>query len=291
MNKTELHNYNLSLTLQSGQTFVWDFIDGYYYGFTTNSVIKLKQVKDNLYWQTFPESDNWKLVKNYLRLDTDYTTILQRINKDKYLNSAIKHFPNLRLLRQDFNETVIAFILSARKNIKAVKGSLRELSKIFGEKVTVDNMVFYTFPKLENLASATLAELKDAKIGYRARFIKVTAKEIFTKNLQKTISALSEEDARSELKKLSGVGDKVADCVLLYSLGFDNAVPLDVWGQRFLTSYYGLDPKLPYAKMREWIRDYFEGFAGWAGQYLFEYIRNLKPPSQRLVRLGRKKSK
>ncbi len=86
---------------------------------------------------------------------------------------------------------------------------------------------------------------------------------------------MSETDARKTLLGINGVGEKIADCVLVFGLGFDNVTPLDVWSKRVFTRFYKLNPKMKYEDMRFWASNYFEGYAGWAGQFLYEYIRTL----------------
>lgn len=285
MNFIEIENYDLDLTLNSGQVFVWKKIGDFWYGSTVNGVIKLHQLprqsavqdgKRGIYWQTYPEKDNEKLVRQYLRLDDDYDQIVKAIQHDKHVNLALGKYQGLRLLKQDFNETIISFIISANKNVPAIKSSIDKLSRLYGSMLKVDGLDFYTFPLVEKIAEADLSDLKSTSIGYRVPYVLDTAKVLALKdrNAENSIVNLSESEAREELLELMGVGPKVADCVLVYSLGFDNVTPLDRWGQRFLAQYYGLDPKLSYKEMRNWVQKNFNGFAAWAGQYLFEMIRN-----------------
>jgi N-glycosylase/DNA lyase len=120
-----------------------------------------------------------------------------------------------------------------------------------------------------------LNELLKCKLGFHAKYLKGVAQSLIDSDLARRIYDMEEDKARKELVKLHGVGNKIADCVLIYSLGFDNVTPLDVWGKRICTDIYNCNPKMKYEEMRAWIDKYFEGYAGWAGQFLFEYIRNL----------------
>lgn len=273
MNQLYLPNYNLPATLLGGQSFSWDEINGYFYGFTQDKLIKLKRVNDYINWQTYPENDDLEFVTKYLQTSYDFDTKINKINKDKHISAAIKQSAGLRILKQDFELTTLFFILSAFKNIKGIRHSVRKLSKQFGEKIVVDGMDFYLFPKTEVIANATEEELRETSIGYRAKFLKRTSQILLEQNLNTTIELMNEEEARKVLKSLPGIADKVADCVLTFSLGFSTTTPLDVWAKRVLTDLYGLDPKMSYTAMREWLNNYFDNNSALAGQYLFEYIR------------------
>ena len=275
MNKIKITDYNLPITLIGGQSFSWDFKNGFYYGFTSSKVIKLKSEDETLFWQTYPEHNDSEFVKSYLRIDTDYTKILKKIEKDKYIKSAIKKYPGLRLLKQDFEQTLLSFMITSNNNIKSIRKIIRSLNRKFGKSIIVDGEKIFLFPETERFAEATLEDLLKCKLGFRAKFIKKAASHIIQTNLKGKIRKLSETNARQSLKEISGIGDKITDCILVFSLDFDNITPLDVWGKRVLTDLYKLNPKMKYEYMRDWLGHYFEGYAGWAGQFLFEYIRNL----------------
>lgn len=273
MNNLLLPHYNLHTTLLGGQAFNFDFDEGRYYGFTQDKVITLQKENDVLYWQTYPTRDDLDFVKNYLRLDINYPKIIKQIQKDKYIKAAIKKNPNIRLLKQDFEQALFSFLISANNNIKSIRQIVRAMNKRFGKTINVSGEKIHLFPRTEILAKARLEDLLSCKLGFRAKFIKSAANHLLETNLHKTIHSLKEEEARTKLLEIKGIGNKIADCILVFSLGFDNVTPLDVWGKRVLTDFYGLDKKMNYEKMRTWISDYFQGHTSWAGQFLFEYIR------------------
>ena len=274
MNKILLQNYDLNMTLLGGQSFNFDFDGEYYWGFTQDKVMKLKKEGDKLHWQTYPEENNLNFLKDYLRLDVDYHEILKKIQKDNHVKAAIRKYPNLRLLNQDFEQTLLSFLISPNNNIKSIRKIIRALSERFGKQVDINGKKIYLFPKTEVIAGTKIEDLLGCKLGFRAKFIKAAAGYLIKKDLLTKIKELSEQDARSSLIEINGVGNKIADCVLVFSLGFDNVTPLDVWGKRVLTRFYGISPKTNYSEMQNWINNYFEGYAGWAGQFLYEYIRN-----------------
>ncbi|MBI3590925.1 MAG: hypothetical protein HY094_06050 [Candidatus Melainabacteria bacterium] len=275
MNKLSLPQYDLETTLLGGQAFNWDFEDGYFYGFTSTKAIKLKINGEELFWQTYPRKDDLHFLKKYLKLDTDYKKILKKIEKDRYIKSAIKKYPNLRLLNQDFEQTLLSFMISSNNNISSIRKIIRMLNEKFGKSITIDGKKIFLFPRTEVLANAKLDDLLGCKLGFRAKYLKGAAQYILKTELQNKIKKLSESTARNTLKEINGVGDKITDCVLVFSLGFENVTPLDIWGKRFLIQFYKLNPKMKYEEMRAWTQSYFGGYAGWAGQFLYEYIRNL----------------
>lgn len=261
-----------------GQAFNFDFEDGCYFGFTRDKVLQFKEINEKgkiyLLWQTYPEKDDLNYIKSYLRLDIDYVNILNKIQKDNYIKQAIKKYPNIRLLRQDFEQTLISFLISSNKNIKGIRSTIRNMNKKFGKSLNVLDKKIWLFPNTESLANADLEELLECKLGYRAKFIKDAARFILKNNLKKKFKETNESETREALLEINGVGDKIADCVLAFSLSFDNVTPLDVWAKRVLINFYKLSPKLKYEEMRLWTKNYFDGYAAWAGQFLYEYIRN-----------------
>ena len=274
MKKLLLPQYNLPMTLLGGQSFSWDFDRNYFYGFTSSKVIKLKKEGDELYWQTYPEQDDVNFLEKYLRLDVGYLRILRKIQKDKYVKLAVNKYPDLRLLKQDFEQTLLSFLVSPNNNIKSIRKIIRLMNQKFGRRININDKKMFLFPETEVIANAKLEDLLECKLGFRAKYLKGAAKHLLDTGLSKKIQKLSEQDARNALKEIKGIGDKIADCVLVFALGFDNVTPLDVWGKRVCTKFYKLNPKMSYDNMRNWLGNYFEGYASWAGQFLYEYIRN-----------------
>lgn len=274
MNRLYLPNYNLNATLLGGQSFSWKLIGNTYYGTTQDKGIKIREDGDYIFWQTYPQKDNWEFLRRYLNLEVDYENVLSKISEDENVEHAIQANPNLRILRQDFHLTTLSFILSSFKNIKGIRYSIDKLSQKYGEKIVVDDHFFYLFPKTEVLATAKLEDLAETSIGYRAKYLKSSAEKLL--NFDEILLKLDDDvQTRVQLKGLDGIGNKVADCIMVFALGFENIMPLDVWGQRVLINMYGLDKKMSYLKMQEWVKANFQGHAALAGQFLFEYVRKI----------------
>jgi N-glycosylase/DNA lyase len=235
------------------------------------------------------ESAKASLVKEYFRLDDDLPKIFSQINKDKIIGAAISEFRGLRITRQEPWECLISYICATYKNISAIKGMLANLSRRFGEEISLDNQSFYTFPKLEKLAKADLHQLHACGLGYRAKYVSETAKQ-FCGNIfdLERLKETAYEKAKKELMNLPGIGPKVADCVLLFSLEKLEAFPVDVWIRRVILKYYARHfPKefikkmctqeslsnSEYQKLSTFGRQYFGGYAGYAQEYMYHYER------------------
>lgn len=274
MNFLKLENYNLEKTLLGGQAFNWDFINNAYYGFTIDKIIKLIPSEQGIFWQTYPNLDDTLYVKNYLNFKDNFDTILSLISKDQNIVLAINKVQNVQILKQDFDQTLLSFILTAHKNIKAVRKVIRELSRTYGTKYNIDGFDFYTFPTPEVISTLTEEQIKKCGAGFRAKYLIEASKTLVAnKNIGQQLQLLTEENARSELLKFNGVGDKVADCVLTFSLGFYSVTPIDIWAQRVLFELYNINNKTKYSELRKWYFNYFGENTAYAGQFLFEYLR------------------
>lgn len=285
-------------TLLGGQSFSWDFDFNtqIFTGITQDKVIKLKPgdkngkynkngVNEYIYWQTYPDKDNFEYIKTYLQLDKNYNQIIKNIKGDRHIESAMKVNPNLRVLKQDFELTLLYFILSQHKNIKAIKKTVQSLSK-YGNTIKVSDgsikqeYKVNLFPNSEVINELTEEQLKETGMGFRTKYFKDAARKLIEDHVFENINELSEEEARERLMNIHGVGPKIADCVLAFSLGFDNVTPIDIWGQRVVNELYGEKEIKKYEHHREWFKNRFNGYAAWAGQFLFEYIRKLNRVSK-----------
>ncbi len=272
MNELEF-NYNLPITLLGGQDFNWEPVDDEYFASTQEAIIRIKPIQTGILWQTYPQKDNYQLIKKYFALDEAYETIIAEIRRDLHVTKAIQEFGNIKILRQPFEQTVLNFISSTNRNLKLIRQSRKLLSKNLGKDIKINFHRFYLYPATEEIAHAPIETLRQAKLGYRAEYIKRSANSLLQAQINETIKSMDEEQARGNLLQLEGVGPKVADCILTYSLGFSNVTPLDIWGQRFLIKLYNLSSRLNYEQMRKWYKNYFNGYAAYAGQFLFEYVR------------------
>ena len=232
---------------------------------------------------------NASFVENYFRLHDDLPSILLQINRDKNVGAALNEFKGLRILRQEPWECLISYICATYKSISAIKRMLCSLSKRFGEEIRLDIHSFYTFPKPEKLAKAGLHELEACGLGYRAKYVSETAKLVCeSTNDFERLKKKAYEKAKEELTGLPGVGPKVADCVLLFSLEKLEAFPVDVWIRRAILKYYAQHfpdefvksmsaqeslSSSEYERLSSFGREYFGSYAGYAQEYLYHHER------------------
>jgi len=276
---------DLNFSLRCGQVFRWKKIGEWWYGVVGQNVLKIRQSGVNLEFDGVSEG----FVRNYFRLNDDLIQISRCIAKDRYISRALKRFEGLRLVRQEPWECLIGFICSTYKNIAAIELMLQKLSIKFGEKRIFDCLDFYLFPTVDKLADASEKDLIDCGLGYRAKYVLATAKNIRDQNISlEKLKSLSYLAARKLLLDFAGVGLKVADCVLLFSLEKTEAFPVDVWVKRVILNHYA--EKLPsdlvykmrrhsslsnseYVKIGEFARSYFGVYAGYAQEYLYHFER------------------
>ena len=281
--------FSLDLTLQCGQAFRWKKIDEWWYGVVRQNVVKARQDESVIEFQTYPEELGSKFLENYFRLDDDLPKIYSSILKDEHIKVAVEEFKGLRLMRQEPWECLISYICATNKNIPAIKDMILNVSKRFGKKLLFDELEFYTFPKPNDLANTSIEELKACKLGFRAERVLEVSRKISTREVNLgALRKLNCEEAKTELMKMPGVGPKVADCVLLFSLNKLEAFPLDVWMKRIVMKYYSdcFEPTFVkkvlskksltlggYNRIGLFGRKYFGKFVGYAQEYLYHFER------------------
>ena len=255
----ETNTLNLMQTLEGGQAFRWRHTDdGVFYGVAGGRSLRLRQEENGVTLLNVPEEelDFWL---NYLDMGTNYEEIISRFSADKTLSLASEAGRGLRILRQEPFETLISFIISQNNNIPRIRGIIERLCESFGEK-TGDS---YSFPTASHLSALTEEELAPLRAGFRNRYILDAARKTMDKTVDlDLIYDMDYETGKAELKKIVGVGDKVADCVLLFAYHKTEAFPMDVWVKRIVKEYY--PDGLPECMGDE---------KGIAQQYLFEYFR------------------
>lgn len=265
---------NLDQTINSGQVFLWKKTDHIWYGVDGQNVFSASQ--DKISSLKKDESD-------FFRKGDDLGKIFKDISKDKTIRDAVKKFSGLRLLRQDPFQCYISFIVSSNSSIQNIRSSLYHICEKFGKKTTFQGMKFYLFPEPEKLAKAGNAELASCGLGYRVPFVKKAAKSVAENAID--FDFLKKADyctAKEKLLGVFGIGNKVADCILLFSLDKLESFPLDRWIIRSLQNYYPekfsfggktlTDKK--YQTLHDELIQYFGKYAGYSQQFLFKMIRD-----------------
>ena len=277
--------FDLDFSLCCGQIFRCKKIGDWWYGVAAENIFKIRQSSNMLEFDGVDE----KFVRHYFGLDDDLEQIAIGVGKDDYIRAALHRFEGLRIVRQVPWECLISFICATYKSIAAIELMLNKLSIKFGEKKSFDGMDFYIFPVAEKLGFASENSLSECGLGYRAKYVQATAKKIFQEKIDlNELKTLPYLEARKRLVEFPGVGLKVADCVLLFSLEKLEAFPVDVWVKRVILNHYSNQlpsefvkklsshdslTKGEYEKVNVFGRDYFGQYAGYAQEYLFHYER------------------
>ena len=268
---------NIRETINSGQIFLWENYGNEWFVLDGDDIIMGKQTPFEML--TFS-----KTVKNFFRQDDNYVKILKEITKDKIVKKTANHYPGLRITRKDPFQCCISFIVSSNSNIPNIRMRLQKLCRKFGTKVRVQKRDFYLFPEPKRLARATLQELKECKLGYRSKYVLDTSQAIASGEVDlDELKKMKYEQAREVLLKLPGIGDKVADCVMLFSLEKLDSFPLDTWMLKILQKYYSNNicidkksiSKKRYEDIHQNVLEHFGKYAGYSQQFLYKMERDL----------------
>ena len=268
---------NIRETINSGQIFLWENYGNEWFVLDGNDIIMGKQTPFEVI--TFS-----KIAKNFFREDDNYEKILKDITKDKIVKKATNRYPGLRITRQDPFQCCISFIVSSNSNIPNIRMRLQKLCRKFGKKVRFQKRDFVLFPEPKRLARATLQELKECKLGYRSKYVLDTSQAIASGEVDlDELKKMKYEQAREVLLKLPGIGDKVADCVMLFSLEKLDSFPLDTWMLKILQKYYSNNicidkksiSKKRYEDIHQNVLEHFGKYAGYSQQFLYKMERDL----------------
>ncbi|WP_315119402.1 DNA glycosylase [uncultured Clostridium sp.] len=267
-------NFELAHIFECGQCFRWNKTEtGSYIGVAFGKVIEVeKKGNDVLIYNTNEEEfkDIWV---GYFDLYRDYSEIKTILKKDSLLEKSVIFGNGIRLLQQEPFEIIISFIISANNRIPMIKRAIDKISKKWGEAVEYKGNTYYAFPTIDKLKDATEEELELCGTGFRAKYIADTVNKIYNKEFDiDCIKEKSDDDCHKALQNFMGIGPKVADCIMLFSMGKYSAFPVDVWVKRAMQHFY-LAPDLSLKKIRDFGRDKFGEVSGFAQQYLFYYAR------------------
>ena len=265
---------------ECGQCFRWNKeIDGSYTGVFKQNVINVKKENNDVIFTGICNGDIKEECTDYFDLNTDYENIKNKLSKiDNNLKQSIKNGEGIRILNQDLWETLISFIISANNNIPRIKGIIERLSINYGNKITWKGKKYFTFPTPENLSKVSIEDLRKLGLGFRDIRVYETTK-IINENkckLQELEKEKNIEKLREELLKFPGVGPKVADCIMLFSLKKLEVFPIDVWVRRVMNELYIKkedETKVNKKEIEKLAKDKYGNLAGLAQQYLFYWRR------------------
>ncbi|KOA18298.1 DNA-3-methyladenine glycosylase [Clostridium homopropionicum DSM 5847] len=270
----DVRNFELSHIFDCGQCFRWEKQDnGNYIGVAFEKVIEIEKTGNDVIIYNATEEDFKNIWGEYFDLYRDYSTIKEILSKDPILKESIKFGEGIRLLKQDPFEIIISFIISANNRIPMIKKVISNISETWGKPIEYKGRIFYAFPTIDKLLNCTIEELEKCRTGFRGKYIKSTI-DILSKDptFIEKLKSSNDNQCYVNLQKLNGVGPKVADCIMLFSMEKYSAFPVDVWVKRAMQYFY-LAPDVSLNKIRDFAINKFGELSGFAQQYLFYYAR------------------
>ena len=274
--------FDLKDIFECGQCFRWNKEEnGSYTGIWKENIVNIKKEGQDYVFTGICKNQNLEEeIYHYFDLDRNYEQIKKELSKkDKYMKTSIAYGKGIRILNQDLWETIISFIISANNNIPRIKGIIERLSKTYGNKIEWNGKEYYTFPTPMQLKDVTVEEYRKLGLGFRDIRLYETTKMILEGkvDLQELKNNPNTIEVREKLLTLSGVGPKVADCILLFSdLKRLEVFPIDVWVRRVMNDLYIQnedEAKVSKKQIEKIARNKFGNLAGLAQQYLFYWRR------------------
>lgn len=278
---------DLRATLESGQSYHWrredgrmyeNDPDGRYYTIVDGEFVRVRQAEGELRWEATTDAE--PVLRELLRLDDDLDAIVASGPDDPLLREAYATHRGLRIVNDPAFPCLISFICSAQMRVSRIHGMQVTLAERFGTAHEIEGETYHAFPTPTQLANASVEELRDCSLGYRAPYVKETAEMVAEGEAHpEEALGMEYEDARESLTRFVGVGEKVADCVLLFSLGYLEAVPLDTWIRSAIEEHYPDCDRGSYDATSRAIRERLGGeYAGYAQTYVFHHLRTAGTP-------------
>ena len=274
-----IKDFNVTHIFECGQCFRWNKVDEVYLGIVKNNVLTVKQEGNTVTFEGECNEDIKELVTQYFDLDTDYTKIKEKLAKiDDNMKTSINYGEGIRILNQDLWECIISFIISANNNIPRIKKIIERISEAYGKKIIWNGNTYYAFPTPQELSQASVQDLRNLGLGFRDQRVYDTTRLILSKevDLEELQKETSSEIIREKLLELPGVGPKVADCIMLFSLKKFEVFPIDVWVRRVMNELYIKnedETKVSKNEIQKIATEKYANLAGIAQQYLFYWKR------------------
>lgn len=271
-----VRDYDLAATLSSGQAFRWTVHAGAWEGVIGSRWVRLRSLAEGIEAEFTGFADDLSWLTHYLQSDADFASILLTFPEDDPMRASVAACRGLRLLRQDPWECLASFILSSTKQIVQIRQIVGMLCERFGAPLVKPQGAGHgcAFPTADRLAAVSEAELRACKMGFRAPYLLAAARRVASGELDlQQLHTRTLADAGSALTDLPGVGEKIANCVLLFAYGFQQAFPVDVWVQKAIRELYFPKRRPTPQRLARFVGTYFGPNAGYAQQYLFHYMR------------------
>lgn len=269
-----IENFELDHVFECGQCFRWNKTkEGTFIGVAFGKVIEVEKKDNDLLIYNTTEKEFNDIWLDYFDLNRDYNEIKIELSKDQLLKKSVDFGSGIRILRQEPFELLISFIISANNRIPMIKRAIKAISKKWGKEIKYKGETYYTFPRVEDLQDKVIEDFEECGTGFRAKYIKDTCEKVYENNdILQYIYSCDDDKCHIELQKFMGVGPKVADCIMLFSMQKYSAFPVDVWVKRAMMHFY-VAPDVSLKKIRDFGRNKFGNLSGFAQQYLFYYAR------------------
>lgn len=289
----ELRNFKLKHIFECGQIFRFEEVaENDFIVIAFGRLIEVKEDGNDVIIYNSTKKDFQNIWLKYFDLDRDYSVIKDELSKDVLLKQSIEFGYGVRVLNQDPFEMLLSFIISARNNIPSIKKTVNKISNKWGKEIIYKDKTYYAFPNIDEIKDATLEEIQETGASFRSKYIFDTIKNVYNSksgkgNLKTNdaneyikydldyIKNLDDDECHNALQEFKGVGSKVADCIMLFSMEKTSAFPVDVWVKRAMIHFYGAEDA-SLNKIRIFGRNKFGKLAGFAQQYLFYYARENK---------------
>lgn len=275
--KLRANDFDLAVTLESGQVFGWKKDRKWYSGEIYGKPVLIAQEGGHLIYTSIGKKLNEAEIRRYFSLDLNPKTIYLKVSTDRLMKKAVNEFRGLRLIRQDPWHCLVSFVCSSFSNIPKIEKNIESIKKEHGKKTGG----IFLFPTIKELKSTDMDKLRRCGLGFRDKYVHKIADTISEKKIRE-IQKMEYAEAKKKLMEFPGIGEKVADCILLFSLGKGEAFPIDVWISRIMHAYYAKEmkrmfktrkEKFSYSQIQEFARKRWGIHAGYAQQFLYMYAR------------------
>ena len=273
-----VQDFDLTHIFDCGQCFRWNKTDdNTYTGVAKGRALTISQHGNDIVFHDTTERDFCDVWYNYFDFDTDYGEIKEELSKDSVMREAISYGDGIRILNQDLWETVVSFIISASNNIPRIKGIVERLCGAYGDEIEYGGNIYYSFPSIERMSALTKEDLGVIRAGFRDKYIVDATSKFRCGDLSAdALYKMTTPEAKKALMTITGVGNKVSDCILLFGLKRADSFPVDVWIKRIMEYCYFDGKEQPVNKISAFAEEKFGKLGGYAQQYLFFYARENK---------------
>ena len=266
----KVNDFSLKDIFECGQCFRYKVINPNEYLIQTNNIVA-RLIQENNVLYVFSTNEDESFWVEYLDLNRDYFLIKQKLCNDSNLQKAIEYGNGIRILRQDFKEMLISYIMSQNKQIPQIQQCVELFCQKYGERITFENNLFFSFP--QSFHNITIEGLRECKVGFRDKYL-MDAIEKFNQGYFDDIEKMSEEEQEKRLLNVKGIGAKVMNCIMLFGLHKTNRFPIDVWIKKKMQKLYFGNMEVKNEEIEEEANKLFGEYKGYAQQYLFYAGRN-----------------